>query len=67
MSTAPNAPSTSRQEDKRVRQEDDLQGRTPHPGQRMDKEVKDSFPASDPPSSTQPGSGITGPEVARKH
>ncbi len=33
----------------------------------LDKEIKDSFPASDPPSSTQPGSGITGPEVKRKH
>ncbi|GGE34048.1 hypothetical protein GCM10007276_09250 [Agaricicola taiwanensis] len=28
----------------------------------LDKEVKDTFPASDPPSSTQPGSGITGAE-----
>lgn len=28
-----------------------------------EKAVEDSFPASDPPSTTQPGSGITGPEV----
>jgi hypothetical protein len=28
------------------------------------KELEQSFPASDPPASTQPGSGITGPEVA---
>jgi hypothetical protein len=28
-----------------------------------DKAVEDSFPASDPASTTQPGSGITGPEV----
>lgn len=28
-----------------------------------DQAVEDSFPASDPPSTTQPGSGITGPEV----
>jgi hypothetical protein len=28
-----------------------------------EKAVEDSFPASDPPSTSQPGSGITGPEV----
>lgn len=28
--------------------------------------IEDTFPASDPPSTTQPGSGITGPEVARE-
>jgi hypothetical protein len=31
----------------------------------LDKELESTFPASDPPASTQPGSGITGPEVAR--
>ena len=30
----------------------------------LDKELDMSFPASDPPASTQPGSGVTGPEVA---
>jgi len=29
----------------------------------LTKELEDSFPASDPPASTQPGGGITGPEV----
>ena len=29
----------------------------------LDKELESTFPASDPPASTQPGSGITGPEV----
>lgn len=33
----------------------------------LDKEIKDTFPASDPASSTQPGSGITGAEVKPKH
>ena len=28
-----------------------------------EKAVEQSFPASDPPSTSQPGSGITGPEV----
>lgn len=28
-----------------------------------DKAMEDTFPASDPPSTTQPGSGFTGPEV----
>jgi hypothetical protein len=30
----------------------------------LSKELEMSFPASDPPASTQPGSGITGPEAA---
>ena len=30
----------------------------------LTKELEDSFPASDPPASTQPGSGVTGAEVA---
>jgi hypothetical protein len=29
----------------------------------LSEELEMSFPASDPPSSTQPGGGITGPEV----
>jgi hypothetical protein len=32
----------------------------------LDKELEMSFPASDPPASTQPGSGITGPEPTPK-
>jgi hypothetical protein len=31
----------------------------------LDKELESTFPASDPPASTQPGSGVTGPESAR--
>jgi hypothetical protein len=30
---------------------------------RLDKELKESSPASDPPGSVQPGSGVTGAEV----
>jgi len=30
--------------------------------QELSEELEMSFPASDPPSSTQPGGGITGPE-----
>ena len=30
----------------------------------LSKELEMSFPASDPPAATQPGSGITGPEAA---
>jgi hypothetical protein len=29
------------------------------------KELEMSFPASDPPASTQPGGGITGPEAVK--
>lgn len=28
-----------------------------------EKAVEDTFPASDPPSTSEPGGGITGPEV----
>lgn len=31
-----------------------------------EKAVEDTFPASDPPATSQPGSGITGPEVLDK-
>jgi hypothetical protein len=31
----------------------------------LSKELDMTFPASDPPASTQPGGGITGPEVAQ--
>lgn len=31
----------------------------------QDKALKDSFPASDPPASANPGSGITGPVETR--
>ncbi len=31
----------------------------------LSQELEQSFPASDPPSSTQPGSGITGAEVRK--
>jgi len=34
--------------------------------QQLSKELEMSFPASDPPASTQPGSGITGPETPPK-
>jgi hypothetical protein len=33
--------------------------------QQLSKELEETFPASDPPASTQPGSGITGPEVVK--
>jgi hypothetical protein len=31
----------------------------------LSRELELSFPASDPPASTEPGGGITGPEVAK--
>jgi Protein of unknown function (DUF2934) len=33
--------------------------------QQLSTELEGTFPASDPPASTQPGGGITGPEAAR--
>ena len=32
----------------------------------LSRELEESFPASDPPAVTQPGSGITGPEVTKR-
>jgi hypothetical protein len=32
----------------------------------LSRELEESFPASDPPAATQPGSGITGPEVTKR-
>jgi hypothetical protein len=32
---------------------------------KLSRELEESFPASDPPAATQPGSGITGPEVIK--
>ncbi len=32
----------------------------------LDEELDETFPASDPPASTQPGSGITGTEVRKE-
>jgi len=31
----------------------------------LNKELEGTFPASDPPASTQPGGGITGPEAPK--
>ena len=43
-------------EDRKSKNEQDRQ---------LTKELEMSFPASDPPAATQPGSGITGPDAAR--
>ena len=43
-------------EDRKSKNEQDRQ---------LTKELEMSFPASDPPAATQPGSGITGHEAAR--
>ena len=33
--------------------------------QQLSKELEQTFPASDPPASVQPGRGVTGPGVPR--
>jgi hypothetical protein len=45
--------------EKRVPKSKDAQER------QLSEELKQSFPASDPPASTQPGGGITGPEEVK--
>ena len=42
-------------EDRKSKNEEDRQ---------LSRELEMSFPASDPPTATQPGGGITGPEAA---
>lgn len=37
-----------------------------HEDRQLSRELEESFPASDPPAATQPGSGITGPEVTKR-
>jgi hypothetical protein len=44
-------------EDRKSKKEEDRQ---------LSRELEESFPASDPPAATQPGSGITGPEVTKR-
>jgi hypothetical protein len=43
------------EQDRKSKNEEDRQ---------LSRELEMSFPASDPPAATQPGSGITGPEAA---
>ncbi|MES2905863.1 MAG: hypothetical protein V4691_02355 [Pseudomonadota bacterium] len=43
-------------EDKKLHRDDKNKAK------KLDKQLEASFPASDPPSVTQPGGGITGPE-----
>jgi hypothetical protein len=42
------------EQDRKSKNEEDRQ---------LSRELEMSFPASDPPAATQPGSGITGPEA----
>lgn len=46
--------------DRKKREEEDQKKRE---DRRLEEGVEDTFPASDPVSETQPGGGITGPEV----
>ena len=39
------------------------EGQKKRDDRRLEEGVEDTFPASDPVSETQPGGGITGPEV----
>jgi hypothetical protein len=47
---------TAETEDRKSKTEEDRE---------LTRELEQSFPASDPPSTTQPGGGITGPEVVK--
>jgi hypothetical protein len=52
---AKQARKTKSKEERKSKKEEDRQ---------LSEDLEMSFPASDPPASTQPGSGITGPEAA---
>lgn len=53
MTKEKSAQTPTKDDEKRVKNEEDRE---------LSEELEMSFPASDPPSSIQPGSGITGPE-----
>lgn len=55
--TPQNRKSENRGEARKSKREKDRQ---------LSRELEESFPASDPPAATQPGSGITGPEVTNR-
>jgi len=55
--TPRNRKSNNEDEARKSKKEEDLQ---------LSRELKESFPASDPPAATQPGRGITGPEVTKR-
>jgi hypothetical protein len=51
------------EQDGKSKNEADRKSKTEEDRQ-LSKELEMSFPASDPPAATQPGSGVTGPAVA---
>ena len=55
--TPQNRESKNEDEARKSKKEEDRQ---------LSRELEESFPASDPPAATQPGSGITGPEVTKE-
>jgi hypothetical protein len=49
--------------DRKPKNEDEGRKTKKEEDRQLSKELEMSFPASDPPSATQPGGGVTGPEV----
>ena len=50
------------EQDQKSKEKEDRKSKNEQDRQ-LTKELEMSFPASDPPAATQPGSGITGPEA----
>jgi hypothetical protein len=49
--------------DRKSNKEEERRNTKKEEDRQLSRELEMSFPASDPPPATQPGSGITGPEI----
>ena len=53
-------------QNRKSKDEDEARKAKKEEDRELSRELENSFPASDPPAATQPGSGITGPEVTKR-
>ena len=53
-------------QNRKSKNEDEARKSKKEEDRQLSRELEESFPASDPPAATQPGSGITGPEVTKR-
>jgi hypothetical protein len=57
---------TKTPQNREAKKEDEARKSKNEEDRQLSRELEESFPASDPPASTQPGSGITGPEFIKR-
>lgn len=58
-----NSPAKTEERDSRQKNVEKKNAEKKREERDLEQGIEDTFPASDPPSATQPGGGITGPEV----